>query len=113
MLKVEDRRWKIEGGSRPYSIFHIPYSVFNKCGQAVSGLGISGVISRVFRSSKIFARVGLCVSSRFMNFFYVGFTTAFAPLFRSAFNQLGSVLMPTIHTTNKYDNILYKLTITN
>ena len=71
--------------------------------------GINGVL--LWLKNSIWLVV--CVSGRFVNYFWTAFTTVFALQFTSIFNQLGSALIHTIHTTNKYNNDLYKLIITN
>lgn len=98
MREVEDRRWKIEGG---------------KLRSSVNILVIISRISGVLNGLKNAVLFVVCVSGRFVNLFWTAFTTAFTPFFETTFNLLTLSFIPTIHTTNKSDNILYKLIITN
>lgn len=83
------------------------------CVKQVLILVIGGRINYGQNSRTSFSNIGLCVSGGFMNLFHKAFTTVFTPLFDELFNLLRVLFMPNIHTTNKDNNILYKLIITN
>lgn len=112
MRRLEDRRWRIEGGELHNSKFELINSVLRGCVKTVFILVTSGGINRVLKSSKSLVGFGLCVSGRFVNNFWTAFTSAFALFFGKTFNLLSLTFIPTIHTTNKSDNIVYKLIIT-
>lgn len=84
-----------------------------KLRSSVNILVIISCISGVLNGLKNAVLFVVCVSGRFVNFFWTAFTTTFAPFFGKIFNLLYLTFMPIIHTTNKSDNILYKLIINN
>ena len=109
MLRLEDRRWKMEDGEPPYSVFHIPSTVFNWCVQAVSRLGIVSAISGSLRTAGLIQNKGLWVSGRVINRQSPAFTSPFALFFKGCSSLLGRGFIPTFHSTYNYNNELYKL----
>lgn len=115
MRELEGRRWNMEASelrssnlevrSGSNSKFQIPNSV--------ALLFIISSINCAFNAIKTMIYFSVCVSGRFVNLFWTVFTTSFAPFFGSVFNQLNPAFIHEIHITNKNDNILYKLIITN
>ena len=95
------------------SKFDIRNSLYVDCVEAVFRLGIVGGFNNNLRTAKTLVNTVLCVTDRFMTIFYEGCTTGSALVFGSVINQLNTALVNTIHTTNKDNEILYKLITIN
>lgn len=96
-----------------YSSTTIPQLLVNNSVQAVFILGKYRELSNNLHTGAVAIFDSLCLTSSFITSFYTTFTTTFTLLFGSTFNLLGLLLMPTIHTTNKNNEILYKLITIN
>ncbi len=113
MLELEDRSWKIEVGISTHSKFEIRNSMFNKCVQAVFILGKGGVLSNSLRTAVFVINESLCSTRQFITNQCTAFATSFAPLFDASLYPLSGRLIPAIHSTNKNNEILYKLITIN
>ena len=113
MLELEVRIQKIEGGSEPYSIFHLPYSMFNKCVQAVFSLGKDGGLSNNLRTAVLVINESLCSTRQFITNQCTAFASSFAPLFDTSLYPLNNRLIHSLHSSNKNNEILYKLITIN
>lgn len=87
--------------------------MLNTCVKTVRGLGIVGGFNRNLRTAKTLTNQVLCVTSGFIANSYSTCATGFTLVFRSVSNQLTLALVNTFHTTNKDNEILYKLITIN
>ena len=87
--------------------------MLNYCVQAVTSLGKVGVFSNKFRTALVTTNYRLCLTSQFITNSYTAFATIFAPLFDTRLCLLNSRLIHALHSSNKNNEILYKLITIN
>ena len=113
MLRFEFRISKFEVRKVTHSKFNIRNSVFNGCVQAVFSLGKAVVLTNKLLAEANPLNNSLCLSDRFITNSCTGFTTSFTLVFNRALSLLNDRLIPAIHSTNKNNEILYKLITIN
>ena len=113
MRKFEFGSSNLEVGISTHSKFEIRNSVFSKCVKAVLSMGKVSVFSNSLRTAVMVVNKHLCLTGRFITISYSAFTSVFALIISTTFSQLNSLFMPIIHSTNKNNEILYKLITIN
>lgn len=113
MLRFEFRSSKFEVRKVTHSKFNIRNSVFNGCVQTVSSLSKVGGLSNNLHTVEFTINSRLCSIWQFITNSCTAFATSFAPLFDTSLYQLNGRLIPAIHSTNKNNEILYKLITIN